>query len=141
MSLSVLGDLNWSAVVVAAIAYFALGTVWYAEYAFGRAYQRASGWDLNKPEKTSPVVFVVPLTTCFVLTFVTAMIGAASATDTIMEGILLGLVVGVGIALPVRFVTGSYDMTKPAPLTFAAIGAGYHVVGLTLAGAILGQWN
>ncbi|MFJ8959492.1 DUF1761 domain-containing protein [Lentzea sp. NPDC102401] len=140
MSLTVLGDLNWLAVLVATIAYFALGVVWYAEYAFGRAYQRASGWDLNEPEKISPTVFVVPLATCFVLTLVTAMLGAASNTDNIMEGILLGLLIGVGIALPVRFVTGAYDMTKPAPITFAAIGAGYHVVGLTLAGAILGFW-
>ncbi|HUQ56157.1 DUF1761 domain-containing protein [Lentzea sp.] len=141
MSLTVLGDLNWLAVVVAAIAYFALGMVWYAEYAFGRVWQRASGWDLSPPEKVGVAILVVPLATCFVLTLVTAMIGAASGTDTIMEGILLGLVIGVGIALPVRFVTGSYDMTKPAPLTFAAIGAGYHVVGLALAGAILGQWT
>ncbi|SDP11053.1 DUF1761 domain-containing protein [Lentzea jiangxiensis] len=141
MSLTVLGDLNWLAVIVATIAYFALGTVWYADHAFGRAWERASGWDLNKPEKTSPVVYLVPLATCFVLTLVTAMIGAASDTDTVMEGLLLGLVIGVGIASPVRFVTGAYDMTKPAPITFAAIGAGYHVVGLTLAGAILGQWT
>ncbi|MFD4672761.1 DUF1761 domain-containing protein [Lentzea sp. NPDC058450] len=140
MNLSVLGDLNWLAVVVATIAYFGLGAVWYAEYAFGRAYQRASGQDLSPPEKRSAAVVAVPLLTCFVITLATAMIGHASSTDNIMEGILLGLVVGIGVALPVRMVTGSYDMTKPAPLTFAAIGAGYHIVGLTLAGAILGQW-
>ena len=40
MSLTVLGDLNWLAVIVATIAYFALGAVWYAEFAFGRAWQR-----------------------------------------------------------------------------------------------------
>ncbi|GLY51706.1 DUF1761 domain-containing protein [Lentzea sp. NBRC 102530] len=140
MNLSVLGDLNWSAVVVATIAYFGLGVVWYAEYAFGRAYQRASGQDLSPPEKRSAAAVAVPLFTCFVITLATAMIGHASSTDTIMEGILLGLVVGIGVAVPVRMVTGSYDMTKPAPMTFAAIGAGYHIVGLTLAGAILGQW-
>ncbi|SDF30554.1 Protein of unknown function [Lentzea fradiae] len=141
MSLTVLGDLNWFAVVVATIAYFALGVVWYAEYAFGRAWQRASGWDLSPPEKVGVTTVLVPLGTCFVLTLVTAMLGAASGTDNIMEGILLGLVIGVGIALPVRFVTGAHDMTKPAPMTFAAIGAGYHVVGLSLAGAILGLWR
>ncbi|MEU3643710.1 DUF1761 domain-containing protein [Lentzea sp. NPDC034063] len=140
MSLTVLGDLNWLAVIVATITYFALGMVWYAEYAFGRAYQHASGQDLSPPENQSAAVYAVPLLTCFVITLATAMIGNASNTDNIMEGILLGLVVGVGIALPVRFVTGAYDMTKPAPITFAAIGAGYHVVGLTLAGAILGLW-
>ncbi|SER83016.1 Protein of unknown function [Lentzea xinjiangensis] len=141
MSLTVLGDLNWLAVAVATIAYFALGMVWYADYAFGRAWHHASGRDLSPPEETGVRTYAVPLATCLVLTLVTAMIGVASDTDTIMEGVLLGLVIGAGIALPVRFVTGAYDMTKPAPLTFAAIGAGYHVVGLTLAGAILGQWT
>jgi hypothetical protein len=140
MSLTVLGDLNWLAVVVATIAYFALGMVWYSEHAFGKAYQHASGQDLSPPENQSAAVYAIPPLTCFVITLATAMIGHASRTDNIMEGILLGLVVGIGIALPVRLVTGAYDMTKPAPLTFAAIGAGYHIVGLTLAGAILGQW-
>ncbi|MET9230742.1 DUF1761 domain-containing protein [Lentzea sp. NPDC003310] len=140
MNLSVLGDLNWLAVVVATIAYFGLGAVWYAEYAFGRAYQRASGQDLSPPENKSAAAVAVPLLTCFVITLATAMVGRASNTDNVMEGLLLGLVVGIGIALPVRFVTGAYDMTKPAPMTFAVIGAGYHIVGLTLAGAILGLW-
>ncbi|SDK14213.1 Protein of unknown function [Lentzea albidocapillata subsp. violacea] len=140
MSLTVLGDLNWWAVVVATIAYFALSLVWYADYAFGRAWQRAAGWDLSPPEKIGVGVYAIPLVTCFVITLATAMIGHASRTDDIMEGILLGLVVGLGIALPIRLMTGAYDMTKPAPVTFAAIGAGYHIVGLTLAGAILGLW-
>ena len=141
MNLSVLGDLNWLAVLVATIAYFALGALWYAEFAFGRAWQRSAGWDLNPPENAGAGIYLVPLATCFVATLATAMIAAASDTDNIMEGILLGLIVGVGVALPILFVTGTFDMTKPAPTTFAAIGAGYHIVGLALAGAILGLWT
>jgi hypothetical protein len=141
MTLSVLGDLNWLAVVAATIAYFALGALWYAEPVFGRAWQRAAGWDLNPPENAGAGIYAVPLATCFAATLATAMIGAASSTDNIMEGILLGLVVGVGVALPAIFVTGTFDMTKPAPMTFAAIGAGYHIVGLALVGAILGLWT
>jgi len=141
MTLSVLGDLNWLAVFVATIAYFALGALWYAEFAFGRAWQRSAGWDLNPPENAGARIYAVPLATCFAATLATAMIAAASNTDNIMEGILLGLVVGVCVALPVLFVTGTFDMTKPAPMTVTAIGAGYHVVGLALAGAILGLWT
>ncbi|GAB2850664.1 DUF1761 domain-containing protein [Lentzea nigeriaca] len=141
MSLSVLGDLNWLAVIVATIAYFALGALWYAEFAFGRAWQRSSGWDLNPPENAGAGIYAVPVATCFVATLATAMIAAASGTDNIMKGILLGLVVGVGVTLPVIFVTGTFDMTKPAPKTLSAISAGYHIVGLALAGAILGLWR
>jgi hypothetical protein len=141
MSLTVLGNLNWLAVIVATLAYFALGALWYAEFAFGRAWQRSAGWDLNPPENAGAGIYAVPLVTCFVATLATAMVAAASGTDNIMEGILLGLVVGVGVTLPVIFVAGTFDMTKPAPTTFAAISAGYHVVGLALAGAILGLWR
>lgn len=141
MSLSVLGDLNWFAVIVATIAYFALGALWYAEFAFGKAWQRSMGWDLTPPENAGAGLYAVPFATCFLATLATAMIGAASGTDNIMEGVLLGLVVGVGIALPVMLVTGMFDTTKSAPMTYVSIGTGYHIVGLVLAGAILGQWR
>lgn len=46
MSLDVVGDLNWLAVIVAGIAFFALEAVWYAPPVFGRAWQRASGVEI-----------------------------------------------------------------------------------------------
>jgi cytochrome c biogenesis protein CcdA len=141
MSLSVLGDLNWLAVIVATIAYFALGAIWYAEFAFGKMWAKSVGWDLAPPENAGVGLYAVPLATCFVATLATAMIGAASSTDNIMEGILLGLVVGIGLALPVMFVSAIYDTTKPSPLTYVTVGGGYHIVGLVLAGAILGLWR
>ncbi len=141
MSLSVLGDFNWLAVVVATIAYYGLGAIWYAESAFGRAWRRSIGWELSPPENRGVSLFTIPLVTCFAATLAMAMIAAASGTDDVMEGLLLGLVVGVGIALPVMFVSGVFDTTKPAPKTYVAVGAGFHVVGLSLAGAILGLWR
>ncbi|WP_053733408.1 DUF1761 domain-containing protein [Nocardia sp. NRRL S-836] len=141
MSLSVLGDLNWLAVVVATVAYYALGAIWYAEFAFGRAWRRSIGWELTPPQRTGARVYTIPLATCFAATLATAMIAAASGTDDVMEGLLLGLVVGVGIALPVMFVSGVFDTTKPAPKTHVAVGAGFHVIGLSLVGAVLGLWR
>jgi hypothetical protein len=36
VSFDVLGDLNWLAVIVAALAYFAMGAVWYDRRCSGR---------------------------------------------------------------------------------------------------------
>ncbi|ANZ42156.1 hypothetical protein BBK82_45715 [Lentzea guizhouensis] len=141
MSLSVLGDLNWLAVLVATLAYYGLGAIWYAESVFGRAWRRSLGWDLTPPENTGHRVYTIPLATCFGATLATAVLGVATGTDNVLEGLLLGLVVGVGIAFPVMFVSGVFDTTKPAPKTFVAVGAGFHVIGLSLVGAILGQWR
>jgi len=41
----------------------------------------------------------------------------------------------------VCFVTSFFDPKKPQPMVYAAITAGYHVVGLVAVSAIIGVWN
>jgi hypothetical protein len=43
MSFDLLDDLDWLAVIVAAIAYFVIGAIWYAQPVFGRAWSAAAG--------------------------------------------------------------------------------------------------
>jgi hypothetical protein len=141
MSFSVLGDLNWFAVIVATIVYFGLGGLWYAEFLFGKAWQKAMGWDGNAPEGAGAGIYAVPLVTCFVATLATAMLAAATSTDTLGEGIVLAIVVGIGLSASVLAVTGMFDSTKPAAMTTVAISAGYHFVGILLASVILALWQ
>ncbi|TWP46734.1 DUF1761 domain-containing protein [Lentzea tibetensis] len=141
MSFSLLGDLNWFAVIVAGIVYFGLGGLWYAEFAFGKAWQKAMGWDGASGGGTGPAVYAVPLATCFVATLATALIAQATGTDTIGEAIVLAIVVGIGISAAVLFVTGLFDATKPSGMTTVAISGGYHFVGLLLASVILSLWR
>ncbi|HZK52309.1 MAG TPA: hypothetical protein VFD47_12190 [Actinomycetota bacterium] len=63
------------------------------------------------------------------------------ATDTVAEGIVLGLVTGVGIALSALFVTGFFDPQKPQAAVWVAVVSGYHVVGLVIAAIILAIWT
>lgn len=64
----------------------------------------------------------------------------ASTTDTLGEGIVLGLVTGIGGAAASLYGTDFFDPQKPKPLT-TAINAGYHVVGILIVGAIVGAWT
>jgi hypothetical protein len=41
MRLDPLGDLNWLAVIVGAVIYFAIGAVWFTPIPLGRQWQRA----------------------------------------------------------------------------------------------------
>jgi hypothetical protein len=43
MNFDALGDLNWLAVFVAALAYFAIGALWYAPPVFGKVWMAAGG--------------------------------------------------------------------------------------------------
>jgi hypothetical protein len=133
------GDLNWLAVIVATLAFFALGAVWYAPKVFGDLWMRSGG--IQAPEQPQAAFYVVPLITCFVSTLAVAMLAAATGTDTVGEGIVLGLVTGVGIAFMALFVTGFFDPQKPQATVWVAVVGGYHVVGLLIAAIILALWD
>ncbi|HZO63411.1 MAG TPA: DUF1761 domain-containing protein [Kribbellaceae bacterium] len=142
MSFSVLGDLNWLAVIVAAIVYFAIGGAWFAPFAFGKIWQEAIGWTEADAAKATPAsMYVIPAVTCLVETIALAMLAEATGTDTFGEGIVLGIVAGVGLTAAALYVTGFFDPRKPKPGQWIAITAGYHVVGLLVGAIILAVWT
>jgi hypothetical protein len=141
MTFAVLGDLNWFAAIVAGIAYFMLGAVWFAQATFGKAWQRSSGFSMPEGQRPGPEFYIGPLVTCLVAAIAVAMLAEATGSNTFGEGIVLGLVVGVGIAGAVLFVTGVFDPKKPEPLAWFGITAGYHLVGLLIASTIVSLWT
>jgi hypothetical protein len=74
-------------------------------------------------------------------TVATAMLAVATGTDTVGEAIVLGLVVGIGLAAAVAFVGGVFDPHKPQPLVWFAIFSGYQVVGLLIVATIVALWG
>ena len=80
----------------------------------------------------------IPLATCLVMVITLALLAAAIGVAGLGDGIVLGLVVGLGIALPLLLTTAAFEFKKPQPWTWGVIDASYHVVGLTIAGAIIG---
>jgi iron(III) transport system permease protein len=73
MSLDALGDLNWLAVIVAAVAFFGLGAIWYAPPVFGRAWARSAGVELPEGEQPGAAFYIGPFATCLVSTIATAL--------------------------------------------------------------------
>lgn len=73
MSLAVLGDLNWLAVLVATIAFFALGGVWYSNALFGKQWTEAVAWEMSEEDKPPITLYLMPLLTCFVSSVAVAM--------------------------------------------------------------------
>jgi hypothetical protein len=141
MKLDVLGDLNWFAVIVAGLAYYALGAVWFTPATFGRAWQRSMGWEMSAEQRPGAAFYIGPLITCLIGAIAVGMLAEATGSNTFGEGIVLGLVAGLGIAGTVLFVTGVFDPKKPEPMTWVAIAGGYHLVGLLIAPVIVSVWT
>jgi hypothetical protein len=141
MSFSVLGDVNWLAVIVSTIVFFALGGLWYSSLLFGKQWSRAVGWEQPEGETTPVALYLVPLATCLIAVIGLAMLQVATDSDTFGEGVVLGLVAGVLVAGSALLVTGFFDPKKPQPMVWVGITAGYHVVGYVIAAVILSLWT
>ncbi|MDQ3576504.1 MAG: DUF1761 domain-containing protein [Actinomycetota bacterium] len=141
MSLAALGDLNWLAVIVATIAFFALGGLWYSNLLFGKQWSAAVGWEATEGDKPPITLYLMPLLTCFISSVAVAILAAATDTDTVGEGLVLGLVTGLGLAAMALLVTGFFDPKKPQPMVWVAITSAYHIVGLVIVAVIVAVWT
>ena len=120
MTFDVLSDLNWLAVLVAALAYFAIGALWYAPPVFGKMWMAAGG--MAMPEagtRPSPAIYLTPLVGSVLSAIALGMLAKATDTETLQQGIALGLVVAIGFAVSITFVTAQFESEKPKPMVWA----------------------
>ena len=128
--------LNWPMVLAAAVAYYAIGALWYTVL-FGKYWARAH--NVNTADRSG---FARVMIIGFLLTFLITMcvglmlnaIRCKELSDCFSRTYILaaGLVVGlVGTAL-------NYHK-RPLGVWFVDIG--YHLVGILVAGLILAKWG
>jgi Protein of unknown function (DUF1761) len=141
MTLDALGGLNWLAVIVATIVYFALGALWYSPVAFGKPWQRAIGWDEAQQSGASPAIYVGPALFALVSTIATAMLANATGSTDIGSGLVLGLIVGIGYGLTLTAYEALFAPNRPGPWVWFAITGSYHLVGLLIAAVIVSAWR
>ena len=130
-------SINYLAVLVAALAAYFFGALWYSSVLFGNTWLRALG--KSKEELPSPTL---PMLINFILTFITAL-GLALLIQglgivTFLDGILIGLVVAIAFILTN---TLSEYLYTGASMKLFWIHAGYRVIYILIMGAILGVWH
>lgn len=139
MQLEYFGDVNYLAAIVASLAYFAMGFVWYS-LLFAKPWQTAMGIEVVEGEQPNPALFGLTLLAYFVSAVVTAVIAFGSATDTAAEGAILGALVGIGYSLTLLGTTVIYDQ-KPKPLNLWLINGAFNVLALVVVGVIVAAWR
>jgi hypothetical protein len=127
-------DVNWWAVLVATIAYFALGAGWYM--ALGKAWMAALGMtEDHVAGGPHPGIYALTFLLDAVAVFTVAVVLANATVGGVGGGAALGALLGVGIWFALLSVTFMFEGRRPA---LFLIDGGYHVLALTIAGAILG---
>jgi hypothetical protein len=142
MDFDVLSDLNWLAVIVAALAYFVLGGIWYAPPVFGKAWMAAAGMpETPEGERPGPAIYLGPFVGSLLGSIAMAMLAKATGSDTLSEGLVLGLVTGIGFAMALIGTTALFETQKPRKVTWFWITALYHAVSFVLVAAIVSAWK
>lgn len=128
--------LNWLAILTATAAGFVLGGLWYGPL-FGRAWAHAIG---KRPEdiRPSPVPFVISFVTALVTAIVLALLIGGLGVVRVVDGAILGLVVGVGF---IATAMASDSAFCGWGVRLFLIQAGYRVAYSVLMGAILTWWR
>ena len=128
-------DLNWLAVIAAAISAFVLGGLWYGPL-FKKAWCGEAGIDPALAAPHPARMFAVAFSCSLLSALIFAVLLGTEATA--VDGLGVGFVVGL------FFVAMSFGITyafAQRSLKLWMIDGGYHIVQFSLYGLILGAWH
>ncbi len=135
--------INHLAVIAASVVYFIIGGLWFSPILFSKVWQELIGLTEEKKQerlKKNNMGFLLGMSFVagLVASYALACIIGAFQVNSIVYGALTGLLVGVSFVFTS---TGTSYLFAGRPFKLTLIDAGYPVVALTVAGAILGIWH
>ena len=129
--------INYAAVVVAAVAYWLLGAVWYGVL-FSKPWMALENISMEQAKSINPVLpYVVTLVLNLLIAYSLAQICIWRNANTIGRGASVGVLLWIGFIGPITFTTHMYEMR---PKELYAINYFYPLAGMILMGAIVGAW-
>jgi len=130
-------EVNYLAVIAAAVATFALGGLWYSPALFGKAWQREAGVTEEKMKSAN-------MTLIFGLTFVLSLIAAWVFALFLGPRPPMALGLGAGFSAGLCWVAASLGINylfERKSLKLWLINGGYHTLQFTIIGLILALWH
>ncbi len=134
-------NLNWPAIVVAGLAYWAIGSLWYSPVLFAKKWIAYLNIDVNAPNAKKGMGLMFGGS--FVLMFVQALAIAIIAErleirgNGWMSGLKLGALTGACFCATTIGVNYLYEKK---PIGLFMINAGYALVGNIIAAIIICTW-
>ena len=131
-------ELNWAAIVVAALSYMAIASLWYSKLVVGRRWMQYVGLtDEIMKERASYAILVYPLFTSILLATTMALI-IENVGGGLAEGVLVGGLTGIGVA--VMFMIPHYVFAY-RPMGLALIDTVQVALVSIVMGVIIGAWR
>lgn len=133
--MDVLAELNWIAIIVATVASFVIGFLWYGPV-FGKAWLAALGKTEDEIQP-SPTPFIISIVTALVTCITMALLVHWMGCDTWTEGVGLGLLMGIGFIAASMVSDGAFCGWS---WNLVIIQSGYRVFYSVVMAVILVMW-
>lgn len=127
--------MDFLAVIVAALAGFAFGAVWYMT--LSKPWIKASGIKCDKdgkPEGGSPLPFLLSAIAMLLVAGMMRHTFSLSGVESLSKGTVSGLGIGLFFISPWIMINNAYGMR---PFMLTVIDSGYAIFGCAIIGAIL----
>jgi hypothetical protein len=131
--------INYIAVIIATLAGFGLGAVWYMT--LGGAWMRALGKtkDELRPEGSAKAVpFIISIVALFIMALMLAGLMGHLGDVTVRGGVISGLFVWVGFVITTMGVNHAFSGAKPM---LTLIDGGHWLAVLLIQGAVIGAFG
>jgi hypothetical protein len=130
-------NLNWLAIIVAALSAFALGGLWYSPLLFVKRWMKETGITEESARESNMVkIFGLSTLLALVASFFLALFLGKNAGGGF--GALAGFMAGFGWVLSFLGITYLFERKSFAHFL---INASYGVASMTLMGFIIGIWQ
>jgi hypothetical protein len=115
-----------------------LGAIWYSPLLFGQVWMQGIGKSKEQvAADSSSANYIGALVTSFVASYGIARLMVWTARDTIADGIVFGLFVGICFVSTSMGVSDSFEGRRRS---LSVINIMYHITGLIVVGIIIGAW-
>ena len=132
-----LSQINYFAVVVAALISFVIGGAWYSPALFGKAWQKENGFaDDHAKDANMAKIFGTSFLLSLIIAFnLAAFLGPDS---DLVSGMIYGGLAGIGW---VAASLGILYLFEKKSMKLFLINAGYQAVTYIIMGGIIGLWK
>jgi hypothetical protein len=132
------GELNWLAIIVGTIAWFAFSAIWYSVPPLSKAWQTASRVDMAEGGPPLALLFIPTLIGYFVTTVVIALIAKGIGAADVGDGVALGVALGVGFGAVGALVNQVYERKGSSYWLINGLNA---IIAYVIVAVILAAWQ
>jgi hypothetical protein len=130
-------DVNWLAALVAALAKFAIGGVWYSPVAFGPRWGAIVGVTPDAFKARMVPAMITDLASGFVLAWILANVLKFTGAVGLVPGARVSFFLFLGFVATPLLSTTVYE---GRPIALFGINGAYWLISMLIMGGIIGAW-